>query len=194
MNRSRFRNKFLKTRSDLDRKPYNKQRKGKKPYYSNLNTNVLTENGTFWKTVKPFLADKTNKTSRITLIEEERVISQDHLIAKTFNEYFISTSIKNGPKNQEYGSFDSSEEDPVSSIIKKYQNHQSIKLIKIKNKSKKFRFRETNTDEIKKFIEKLDPKKASQKSDMSTNILKKNAAFFAKYICDDFNPFLEVPQ
>ena len=47
----------------------------------------------------------------------------------------------------------------------------SIKLIKTKNKSKTFRLRETNTHEIKKFIEKLDPKKASQKSDMSTNIL-----------------------
>ena len=31
--------------------------------------------------------------------------------------------------NQEYESFDSSEEDPVSSMIKKYQNHPSIKLI-----------------------------------------------------------------
>ena len=56
-------------------------------------------------------------------------------------------------------------------------NHPSIKLIKTKNKSKTFRFRETNTDEIKKFIEKLDPKKASQKSDMSTNILKKMQLF-----------------
>ena len=91
------------------------------------------------------------------------------------------------PKNQEYESFNSLEENPVSSIIKKYQNHPSIKLIKTKNKSKTFRFMEINTDEIKKFIEKLNPKKASQKSDMSTNILKKNAAFFAKYICDDIN-------
>ena len=77
------------------------------------------------------------------------------------------------PKNQEYESFDSSGGNPVSSIIKKYQNHASIKLIKTKNKFKTFRFRETNTDEIKK----LHPKKASQKSDISTNILKKNAAF-----------------
>ena len=46
----------------------------------------------------------------------------------------------------------------------------SIKLIKTKNKSKTFRFRETNTDEIKTFIERLDPKKASEKSDMSTNM------------------------
>ena len=66
----------------------------------------MTENRTFWKTVKPFLTDKTNKTSRITLIEEERVMYQDHLIAKTFNEYFINIPIKNMPKNQEYESFD----------------------------------------------------------------------------------------
>ena len=66
---------------------------------------------------------------------------------------------------------------PVSSIIKKYQNHPSINLIKTKNKSKTFRFWGTNTDEIKRFIEKLDLKKASQKSDMSTNILKKMQLF-----------------
>ena len=107
----------------------------------------MAENRTFWKTVKPFLTDKTNKTSRITLIEEERVISQDHLIVKTFSEHFINIPVKNIDKNQEYESFDSSE-DLVSSIIKKYQNHPSIKLIKTKNKSKTFRLRETNTDEI----------------------------------------------
>ena len=56
-------------------------------------------------------------------------------------------------------------------LLKKYQNHSRIKLIKTKNKSKTFRFRETITDEIKKFIEKSNPKKASQKSDMSTNTL-----------------------
>ena len=132
----------------------------------------MKENRT-WKleTVKSFLTEKINKTSIITLTEEERVIFQDHLIAKTFNEYFISIPIKNMPKNPEYESFGSSEENTVSSIIKKYQNHPSIKLIKSKNKSKTFRYRETNIDEIKKFIEKLDPKKASQKSDTSTNVL-----------------------
>ena len=92
-----------------------KEKRKKKQFYSNLNTNILTENRTFWKTVKPFLTDKTNNTSRITSIEEERVISQDHLIAKTFNECFISIPIKNMPKNREYEGFDSSEEDPVSS-------------------------------------------------------------------------------
>ena len=141
---SRLRNKFLNTKSDLDRKVHNKQRnhvasllrKGKKQFYSILNTNNLTESRTFWKTVKPFLTDKTNKTSRITLIEEERVISQDHLIAKTFSEYFINIPIKNMPKNQEYESFNSPEENPVSSIIKNIKTTQVLSWLKLKTNPK----------------------------------------------------------
>ena len=89
--------------------------------------------------------------------------------------------------NQEFEYSDSPEEDTLLWIIGKYQNHPSIKLIKSKNKSQTFKFRETNIDEIKKYIENLDPKKASQKSDMNTNIIRKNAAFFAKYMRDDIN-------
>ena len=75
------------------------------------------------------------------------------------------------PKNQVSENFDSSEEELVSSIIKKYRNNPSIKLIKTKNKSKTFRFKKTNIDEIKKFIEKFYPKKAFQNFDRSTNFL-----------------------
>ena len=53
-------------------------------------------------------------------------------------------------------------------------NNLSIKLIKAKNKSQTFRFKETNIDEIKMSIQNLDPKKASQKSDMNTRFLRKN--------------------
>ena len=162
-------------------------RKEKKEFYGNLNTSVLTENRTFWKTVKPFLAEKSKKVSKITLIEDNQIISQDKQIAKIFNEYFISIPILNMPTNQEFEYSDSPEEDPLLRIIGKYQNHPSIKLIKSKNKSQTFKFRETNIDEIKKYIENLDPKKASQKSDMNTNIIRKNAAFFAKYTRDDIN-------
>ena len=70
MKRSCLRNKFLNTKSDLDRKAYNKQRnyvvsllrKEKKEFYGNLNTSVLTENKIFWKTVKPFLTEKSKKS------------------------------------------------------------------------------------------------------------------------------------
>ena len=128
----------------------------------------MTENRTFWKTVKPFLTDKT---SRITLIEEERVICQDHLIAKTLNKYFINIPIKNMPKNQEYESFDLSEKNPVSGIIKNIKTTPVLTWLKLKANPKLLDFGKLILMRSKKFIEKLDLKKASQKSDMSTNIL-----------------------
>ena len=62
MKRSRLRNKFLNTKSDIDSKAYNKQRnicvtlirQEKKK----LNTRFITDNKTFWKKVKPFLQIK----------------------------------------------------------------------------------------------------------------------------------------
>ena len=62
MKRSRLRNKFLNTKIDIDCKAYNTQqnlcvsliRQAKKQFFSNLNTNVVTENITFWETLKGF--------------------------------------------------------------------------------------------------------------------------------------------
>ena len=99
MKRSRLRSKFLNTKSDLDRKAYNKQknisllRKEKKEFYGKLNTNVLTESRTFWKSAKSFLAEKSKRAYKITLIEDNQIISQNKQNAKIFNEYFIKIPI-----------------------------------------------------------------------------------------------------
>ena len=77
MKRSRLRNKFLNTKSDNDRKAYNKQRnlcvslirREKKNFFNNINTRDITNNKTFWKTVKPLFTDKIQTKSKITLIE-----------------------------------------------------------------------------------------------------------------------------
>ena len=100
-------------------------RKEKKEFYGNLNTNILTENKTFWNTVEPFLAEKSKKVSKITLKEDNQIISQDKQIAKIFNEYFISIPILNMPTNQEFEYSDSPEQDPLLRIIRKYQKHPS---------------------------------------------------------------------
>ena len=78
MKRSLLRNKFLNTKSDIDRKAYNKQRNlcvslirsEKKNFFSNINTSDITDK-TFWKTVKPFFTDKMKTKSKITLIEKK---------------------------------------------------------------------------------------------------------------------------
>ena len=79
MKRSRLRNKFLNTKSDIDPKAYNTQqnvcvsliRQAKKQFFSNLDTNVFTENKTFWKILKPFLTEKIKTKSKITLIKKK---------------------------------------------------------------------------------------------------------------------------
>ena len=66
MKRSRLRNKFLNTKSDIDRKVYNKQRnyvvsllrKEKKDFYGNLDISKVTDNTVFWKIVMPKISDK----------------------------------------------------------------------------------------------------------------------------------------
>ena len=66
MDRSRLRNKFLKTRSNEDKKAYNTQknscltlvRKTKKDYYNNLDHENVTNNKTFWKSIKSFFSEK----------------------------------------------------------------------------------------------------------------------------------------
>ena len=61
MDRSRLRNKFLKTRANEDKRSYNKQRnyclilvwKAKKDYQNNLDYKNITDNKIFWKSIKP---------------------------------------------------------------------------------------------------------------------------------------------
>ena len=183
MKRSRLRNKFLNTKNDIGRKAYKKQRNyvvsllsnEKKNFYSNLDTKVVIDNRTLWKTVKRFLSEKVTKHSKINLVEDDKIISRDEQIAKKFSEYFISISILNMPSNG-YKCPHSSEQDPILKILDKYKDRPSIKLIKAKNSSKVFKFCQTGIGEVKKTFLSLDPKKAAQK-ETTTNLLKKNVDF-----------------
>ena len=77
MKKSRLRNNFLSTKTDIDRKTYKKQchlcvnliRREKKNF--NINTRDITDSKTFWKTVKPLVTDKVQTKSKITLIEKK---------------------------------------------------------------------------------------------------------------------------
>ena len=96
MNRTKLRNVYLRKRSDKNRKKYCKQwnycvsllRRTKRNYYSSLDAKSVTDNKTFWRTVKPFLSDKAPFNAKITLIEDREVISSDNEIANVLNTFF----------------------------------------------------------------------------------------------------------
>ena len=72
-------NKFLNTKHNIDCKAYNRQwnlcvsliRQAKKQFFFNLNTNVVTKNKTFWKTLKPFLIEKVTKSNQKSKLNQK---------------------------------------------------------------------------------------------------------------------------
>ena len=49
-------------------------RKSNKEYCSILDVENITDNKTFWKTVKPFLSDKVTSTQKIALIDNDGIL------------------------------------------------------------------------------------------------------------------------
>ena len=210
MKRSRLRNKFLNTKSDIDRKAYNKQRNlcvslirsEKKNFFSNINPSDITDNKTFWKTVKPFFTDKIKTKSKITLIEKkvvsqegqeeivsEKIITEDQAVAEVFNKFFIN--IAPNLKISTHHGYDNdfiATDDQVANAVNKFRNHSSIIMIKNKKKNEQgFSFGPETYDDILKKVNTLDTAKASQQSDISTKILKQNSYYFAEYFYENIN-------
>ena len=87
MIRSRMRNCFLKHRSYENRR-FQKQRdkcvsllrKAKKEYFSSFN---VVDNKSFWKTVIPFLSNKNVSSEKITLIDDNELITDKQKVANT---------------------------------------------------------------------------------------------------------------
>ena len=210
MKRSRLRNKFLNTKSDIDRRAYKNQcntcvtliRQQKRNFFSKLNTRDFTDNKTFWRKVKPLFTDKVQTKSKITLIEKkvmsnqgdevietEEIISEDKAIGAVFNKFFINIvpNLKITIEND----FDTSfipTEDLVQNAISKYRNHPSVVIIKEKNSfSGKFSFSLVQYDDILKKLRNLDTAKASKQTDIPTKILKHNS----KYFYDNINYCIE---
>ena len=209
MKRRRLLNKFLNTKSDIDRKPYYAQRnlcvtlirKAKKRFFSNLDTSDITDNKTFWKAVKPFLTDKVKIKSKITLIErkqkenqaeifeEEKIIYDEKEIADVFNEFFINIVPDLNITTDHFQNPDFQiTENPLLNAINKYKYHPNIAMIKSKiDKQCKFSFTTVQCEDILKKFKSLKISKASQQSDIPTNILIENCEYFASYFHENIN-------
>ena len=165
MKRTNLRNKFLKERTDESKKRYTSQRnycvsllkKTMKNYYNSLNEKDVSDNNTFWKTVKYFLSDKIVSKEQTLFVENDEIISGDSKIAESLNSFF-SSIVKNlkipGYRPHNDSLFENVSE-VILKVILKYRNHPSILTIGevCKNKSNKqplFSFSQATKDEILK--------------------------------------------
>ena len=69
-------------------------RKTKKQYNANWNEKDVADNKTFWKTVISLLSDKFKSNENITLVENDKIFTQDIKVAEELNSFFSSV-VKN---------------------------------------------------------------------------------------------------
>ena len=137
MKRSQLENKYIRNSTVENMNKYKKHKnfcsklykKERKKFYSQLDIKNITDNKLFWKTMKPFLSDKCTYASKISLVHNDNVISDDQELADIFNN-FLEQALDN-LGIQEYQidhniNINSISDDPIDYVIAKYKNHPSI--------------------------------------------------------------------
>ena len=137
MNRSRLLNRYRKEKTEATRSAYKRQknfcvkllRKTKKEFYNNLNVKYITENKLFRNTIKPSFTDKTLKDERITLVENNKVVSDESKLVEIFSKYFRNT-VRNLEIDGLINISSGNDAVTIRKAIEKYQNPPSIKVIR----------------------------------------------------------------
>ena len=198
MNQSRILNKFKKDNSEQNKWACKKQRnlcvkllkKAKRTFYNTLNVKKISDNKTFWKTIKPNFTEKTIKDQKITLVENDSVISEDSELAEVFSKYFENV-VKN--LNIQRPIFSQEHDDQIANAITNFEQHPSILKIKEnRNVCSPFSFEPVSLDEIIKETLNLDASKATQKSDIPTKIIKQNQDIFSEFIFENVNNMIDT--
>ena len=152
----------------------------------------MYDNKKFWKYIKPLFSGKSKLKSKITLIKGEEIISDEKKVAEIMNDYFID-AVQNLDIKKFYSKEDDendsnlSPEERIDRILKRYEFHPSILMIKSKvNISQKFKFEDIDKDEMYNKIKSLDPKKGSS-GDIPTDILIGSNDIVCDYLSDIYN-------
>ena len=183
MKRSQLENKYIRNSTVENMNKYKKNKnfysklykKERKKFHSQLDIKNITENKLFWKTMKPFLSDKCTYASKISLVHNDNVISDDQELDDIFNEFFEQAVDNLGIR--EYQSdhnidINSISDDPIDYAIAKYKNHPSIIIIN-ENVSfeSRFSFTTVNEENIQREILDLNYKKPGTFGNIPTKML-----------------------
>ena len=164
---------YNKKQKNFCSKLYKKERR---KFYSKIDAGKITEHKTFWKTITSFLSSKAPNLRRITLIENEAIISDDQKVAETLSKFFVKAVDKLDIKEFKKISNIDGLSDPVEIAIEKYENHPNIVAITEKfNFTALFEFEEVNLKDIEKVILNLNTKKAAASNSIPAKVLKETS-------------------
>ena len=145
--------------------------------------------------MKPFLTNNKGLTGNndITLIHQNKLISDEKQLAKLFNSYYINIVEKSSDTKTLGTNLENTSIQSVRDIVNSYKNHPSI--IKIKqvvngsnvSDSERFSFKTVNESEIKDLLKNLDIKKASDIDTIPPKLVKVSADFLTSLLTKAIN-------
>ena len=171
MTRSRLKNKFNKNSSAKNWNSYKKQRnfclkllrQTKEKYFNNINVKKVSDNKTFWKSVKPFFSNKGLNSNNILLVEENEIVNDDGKIATIMNRYFTNIA-----KHMNFKVNKISHREELVNILDTFKYHKSVQKIKLSNfhSYSTLNFSKVTESEVRKEILNLSTKKATKNGDI----------------------------
>ena len=119
--------KLLKQKQSFCSRLYKRE---KNKYFNNIDSDKINDNICFWKTLKPFLSDKSGNTWNISLVDRGKNLAENKDAAKMLIQYF-STAVNslNIIENKSLVTETENFEDPVK-IAKKFENHPIVFSVK----------------------------------------------------------------
>ena len=207
MNRSRCKNIFFKNKTVENWEKYRRLRndcvkltnKVKKEYFRNLDIRSVNDNKKFWKIVKPNFSEKNSKSSKIILVENDEIITDNKRSTEIMNDYFVNiTKELNIPAiyvEKQSENTDTGFLDPIDQIIHSYRRHPSIlKINEFVTHTGKFSFTKVNEHQIENEILDLNPKKATGPDTIPPKIIKDASRVLKSPLADLFNTTVEISQ
>ena len=143
--------------------------------------------------MKPFLTNKGfTGNNDITLIHQNKIISDEKQLTKLFNSYYINIVEKSSDTKNFGTNFENTSVQSVRDIVNSYKNHPSIIIIKQVingsnvSDSERFSFKTVNESEIKD-LKNLDIKKASGTDTIPPKLVKLSADLFTPLLTKAIN-------
>ena len=197
MTRTRIRNRYLRNPSVTNKNGYKRYRnfcvglfrKEKRRFYENIDTNKITDNRIFWKTVKPLFSEKHILNKKISLVENNDIVSNDADVVGIMNLYFSFAvqDLEIDGYAEHLCSF-SVNSDPISKIIEKFKDHSSILKIKERVIEKEtFRLPTVNEKVISAEINSLNKSKPTSSNNIPIKLLMDTCEISSSYIITIYN-------
>ena len=152
----------------------------------------VNDNREFWRTVKPFLTDKGTNHSTINLIDDNGgIITSETKLTETFSNHFekvtLSTTV-----NENISGVTPKSLDRIDKIIEKFDNHESVLMIRNIFKSNSFEFSPIDESEVLEQISNLDSKKNGTHNNIPVKSLKNSKDAYSKTLTNIWN--IEIVQ